>query len=54
MAPYDGAVAVTIGAYEVIDTIGRGASTVVHLAEHVDGGRRVALKQLSPRLASWR
>lgn len=39
-----------IGAYEILGTIGQGASAVVYLAEQTELARRVALKALSPSL----
>lgn len=39
---------VVVGPYRVLELLGEGASSRVYLAEHVDDGRRVALKLMLP------
>src|SRR5262245_54186493 len=38
--------------YRISDVIGRGGMSIVYAAEHVQLGRRIALKLMAPQLAS--
>ena len=42
------AVDVVVGPYRVLEVLGEGASSRVHVAEHLEDGRRVALKLMLP------